>query len=111
MEISFKNRRLRKIFMQPGGLRKSYGARNEKVILARIAVLKGLHNLSLVPTTLPERRHQLKGNRKGQFAVNLVQPYRLIFEVDHETVPRKHSGEIDLERVTAIKILEICDYH
>ena len=111
MEISFKNSKIQKIFKQSSRLRRSYGARGEKVIRTRMAVLRGLPNLSLVPTNYPERRHQLKGGRKEQFAVNLVQPYRLIFEVDHEPVPRKNDGGIDLERVTAIKIIEICDYH
>ena len=97
--------------MQPGGLKKAYGARNEKAIKLRIAVLRGLHKLSLVPTDPPERRHQLRGNRKEQFAVNLVHPYRLIFEANHDPVPRKDDGGIDIEKVTAITILEVCDYH
>lgn len=111
MEVSFKSRKLEKIFKQSGGLRRAYGAKNERVIRARIAVLRGLHNLSRVPTDPPERRHQLKGNRKEQFAVNLVHPVRLIFEANHDPVPRKDDGGIDIEKVTAITILEVCDYH
>ena len=34
------------------------------------------------------RCHQLKGNRKNQFAVNLVHPYRLVFE-------KKGDGDTD----------------
>lgn len=104
MEVSF-SRKLQKIFMKPDGLKKAYGARNERVIKVRIAVLRGLHNLSLVPTDPPERRHQLKGNRKEKFAVNLVHTDRLIFEVNHNPVPRKDDGGIDIEKVTAITIL------
>lgn len=111
VEVSFKSRKLEKIFRQPSGLKRAYGARNERAIRARIAVLRGLHNLSLVPTDPPERRHQLKGNRKEQFAVNLVHPDRLIFEVNHNPVPRKDDGGIAIEKVTAITILEVCDYH
>lgn len=42
--------------------------------------------------------HQLKGNRKNQFAVDLVHPYRLIFE--------KKGTEIQIAN-----IIEIIDYH
>ena len=53
----------------------------------------------------------LKGDRKGTFAVLLQNPLRLIFEPDHEPVPVKEDGGIDLTAVTAITILEITDYH
>ena len=111
MDISFGTRRLQKIFTKPGGLRRAYGTRNERAIKARLIVLDKAPNLSRVPTIPPERRHQLKGDRKEQFAVDLVHPYRLIFEADHEPVPRKDDGGIDVEQVTAITILEVSDYH
>ena len=80
-------------------------------IMARIGVLRNASTLSKVPTTRPERRHQLKGDRKEQFAVDLVHPFRLVFEPNHVPLPRKQDGGIDLEQVTAIKILEVVDYH
>jgi len=43
--------------------------------------------------------------------VDLVQPYRLMFEVNHEPIPRREDGGIDTERVTAITILDVVDYH
>ena len=55
--------------------------------------------------------HQLKGNRDEQFAVDLVHPYRLVFEPNHDPLPRKEDGGINLEQVTAIKIMEVVDYH
>lgn len=36
---------------------------------------------------------------------------RLIFIPDHDPVPRKDDGGIDLAQVTKITILEITDYH
>lgn len=44
------------------------------------------------------RCHALKGNRKGQYAVDLEHPYRLVFT--------KHGNEIEIAH-----ILEIVDYH
>ena len=44
------------------------------------------------------RCHQLKGNRKEQYAMDLVHPYRLVFE--------KEGDEIQIAC-----IIEIVDYH
>ena len=57
------------------------------------------------------RLHQLRGNRAGQFAIDLTDPYRLILQPNHNPVPQKDGGGIDLTRVTAITIIEVVDYH
>lgn len=44
------------------------------------------------------RCHQLNGNREGQYALDLVHPYRLIFV------------KID-DQIQIVKIIEIVDYH
>ena len=44
------------------------------------------------------RCHPLSWDRKGQYAVDLVHPYRLVFE--------KEKNEIQI-----VNILEIVDYH
>ena len=46
-----------------------------------------------------------------QFSVKLFRGKRLVFEVDHAEVPRKDDGGIDLTKVTAVRIIEIVDYH
>ena len=111
MDIAFRTRKLEKAFNAAESLQKAYGARMAKVIMTRMAVLRAAGNLALVPVTPPDRRHQLAGNRKEQFAVDLVNPHRLVFKANHEPVPRKHDGGIDMERVTAITILDVVDYH
>ncbi len=111
MDIGFKSRRLQQIFIKPNGLVKSFGARMAKVISARMSLLEDVQNLSLVSYNPPERMHQLVGDRSEQFAINLVHPFRLIFEVNHDPVPRKNDGGIDLANVTRITIIEVTDYH
>lgn len=88
-----------------------YGDKNAKRITIRMAVLSAAPNLAAVPTSKPDRRHQLKGDRHGQFAVDIVHPFRLVFCPNHDPVPRTEDGGIDLFRVTAIEILEVEDYH
>ena len=111
MDIAFRTRKLAKTFNSGGELQKAYGARMAKAIMIRLAVLKAARNLALVPTTPPDRRHQLQGNRDEQFAVDLVHPHRLIFEANHDPLPRTDDGGIDVEQVTAITIIEVIDYH
>ena len=111
LEIAFRTRKLRKTLNSQGALKKSYGDKLARSIMIRLAVLRNARTLSLVPASRPERRHLLKGKRQGQFAVDLDQSFRLVFEPDHDPVPRSEDGGIDLERVTAITVIEVTDYH
>lgn len=67
--------------------------------------------LADVPTVPPYRRHQLKGDRHEQFAVNLGGQMRLVFDVANDPIPRRADGGLDLLRVSAIRILDVVDYH
>ena len=111
MDITFRSRKIEKRFNSERALAAAYGDRLARSIAIRLAVLKNAGTLALVPATRPERRHQLRGKRSGQYAVDLVHPHRLIFEPDHEPVPRMEDGSIDIGRVTAITIIEVTDYH
>jgi proteic killer suppression protein len=111
LDIAFRTRKLEKTFNSAGALQQAYGARMAKAIMIRLAVLKAARTLKLVPTTPPERRHRLRGDREDQFAVDLVHPYRLVFAPNHEPIPRKDDGGIDTDQVTAITIVDVIDYH
>ena len=77
----------------------------------RLAVLKNASSLSQVPTTPPDRCHMLRGDRHGQYAVDLVNPYRLVFQPTDDPVPLKRDGGVDLDEVRAVTIIDIVDYH
>lgn len=111
MDVIFRTRKLAKIFSSEQNLKREYGDRMAQTILLRLAVLTGARTLEEVSTTRPDRRHQLVGRRKMQYAVDLVHPYRLIFSPDHEPLPYRDDGGIDTSQVTAIVILEVSDYH
>ncbi len=110
MDIAFQTRKLQKIFNSKKNLKREYGDRMTRTITLRLAVLKNARTLAEVPTTRPERRHQLVGRQKEQYALDLVHPYRLIFRPAHET-PYTDDGGVDTNRVTAIVILGVIDYH
>jgi proteic killer suppression protein len=109
--IAFKTSRLKKIFNSNKALVREYGEKDAHRIALRMAVLANAPNLATVPISKPERCHPLKGDRQGEFAMDLIHPRRLIFCPDHDPIPRKEDGEIDLCRITAVKIVEVEDYH
>ena len=111
MHITFSTRKLEKTFNTEKALIRTYGDRMKNVIVNRMAVLAVASNLALVPTTPPERMHQLSGNLKEQFAVDLIDPFRLVFKPNHEPLPRKDDGGIDRQLIDAIMILDVEDYH
>ena len=111
MDIDFQTKSLAKIFNSEKELNKKYGPKNARCIMRRMTVLMTSPTLAEVPHTKPERRHELSGRRSGQFAVDLKHPSRLIFKPNHNPLPRKDDGGLDLQRITAIMILKVEDYH
>jgi len=84
-------------------------AENITLRLQQMRAADNLHTLSLIPQAYC---HELKGDRKGQFAVRLDGRWRLIFEAANDPIPRKADGGLDWVRVTEIRILEMAvDYH
>ncbi len=112
MDISFRIRKMAKIFNSWELLNKEFGRDRARKIEERMVVLRAAAILEQVSHLPPERRHELSGKRKSQFAVDLDQPARLIFEPDHDPILLNEAGGIDLAKVTAIRILEVTeDYH
>jgi proteic killer suppression protein len=76
----------------------------------RIAALLAAPTLQEMEN-VPGNCHALRGDRKGQFAVSLWGPFRLIFRPAHEPAPLLHDGGVDKAQVTKIRIEEVEDYH
>ena len=111
MDIFFKTRKLARVFNSERELRRQYGNRMARTIAIRLAVLKNARELSTVPVTPPDRRHRLAGKRKEQYAVDLVHPYRLVFEPRRSSAGAGDIADHDTGGVTAITIVEVIDYH
>lgn len=110
MEISFKRAKDAKVFNDGRRLAKEYG-KLANTIARRMAFLAAAPNLAAVPHTPPTRRHLLKANLAGCYAVDLNGNNRLVFEVAETPVPETEDGGIDLTRVGAIRIIGVKDYH
>lgn len=107
MKIHFSTNKLQKIFNSNDELIKHYGTEQAGKIRSRMAVLKNAVNLAEVPAKPPDRCHQLQGNRRGEFAVDLKQPFRLIFKPYLNSPDEKY----DLASITEIIILKVENYH
>ena len=110
MDITFKTTKLQKVFNSERFLRKEYGALAD-TIMRRMVLLSAQSTLAEVSVTPPPRRHALSGNREGRFAIDLKHPYRLIFVPNHDPISIKGNKSIDLDKITAISIIEVVNYH
>lgn len=110
MVIHYQTRKLEKALTNPKELSKHYGKLAKK-ISQRLAELRAADTLAVMATLPQARCHELKGDRQGQFAVDVSGNYRLIFAPDHDPVPTKDDGGLDWSSITIISIQEIDDYH
>lgn len=111
MEIQFRTARMQRACSSERESNRQWGPQNARRIRQRLAELHAADNLADIGTLPAARLHLLRGDRVGQFAVDVVHPFRLIFEPMHDPLPRKADGGIDLSKVTRIRILEMTDYH
>jgi proteic killer suppression protein len=111
MDIMFKNQSLANLINSEKALRKKFGEICGRKVMHRMAVLSAAPCLADVPIQTPERCHMLTGDRKGEFAVEVYKQYRITFIPNHDPIPAKEDGGIDLTKVTAIVILNVEDYH
>lgn len=77
---------------------KSYGSKMAQKIHQRIDEITAAESVEMLVKYHIGRCHALSQNREGQFAMDLVHPYRLIFE--------KQGKDIQI-----VNVLEIVDYH
>jgi toxin HigB-1 len=110
MEITFHNKSLmilanndRKRLLKLGKVR------SEK-FKSRLDQLHSVQTLEEV-RYLPGNYHELVGDRKGQWACDLDQPYRLIFEPHENPIPTDDQGRYIWFEIKGIEVIEIIDYH
>ena len=111
MDIYFNSEKLQKNCNSEKLSVKKWGPEMAKLIQQRLMELRAADCLSDISNLPPPRCHMLDGNRDGCFAVDLKDPFRLVFEPLHNPLPLKDDGGIDRTRVTSILILEVVNYH
>ncbi len=85
MEVHFKNKKLQELCQTTRLMRKKWGNELAQKLMTRLADLEAVSNVSELTAGRP---HPLDYDRKGQFAVDLNNMIRLIFEPANEPVPK-----------------------
>lgn len=110
MNVTFADKKLKKLANDDRKRVKKYGKIRADKIRTRLAQLRFADNLEDV-RHLPGRYHELKNDRKGQWACDLDHPYRLIFKPHEDPVPANEDGQYVWVDILGVEIIEIIDYH
>ncbi|PIJ42119.1 killer suppression protein HigA [Tatumella sp. OPLPL6] len=108
MEIGYADKKIEEICLTNRKAVKKLGDICAKKLRTRLSDLEAASNVNELVAGRP---HPLKGDRSGQFAVDLHGGYRLVFSPNHDPIPQNLDGSTDWKRVTIICIEFIGDYH
>ncbi len=111
MDIMFSSNKLRRQLSESKVIDKAYGRDRAKRVRMVMNTLRAAPNLGVFapPYSKPYRCHELKGNRKGQFALDLGHPFRLtLCPMDGNDL---EDGKLNWQTITVIQIKKVEDYH
>ena len=110
MNVTFKENFLKKFANDDRKLQSKYGKIRANKIRQRLDDLSSATTLDDV-RHLPGKYHELIEDRKGQWACDLDQPYRLIFIPHEDPIPTDLNGKYLWDQIKGIEIIEIVNYH
>lgn len=110
MEITFTDKKLEKLANDDRKMLKELGKIRAEKFKSRLAQLRFANNLEDL-RSLPGNYHELTSNRKGQWACDLDQPYRLIFTPQEHPIPTNKDGKYIWLEIKAVEIIEVINYH
>lgn len=110
MEVLFESERLRAVCSDQRQLLARFGKVCAKKITLRLQQLAATGTLEDM-RSLPGRCHELTDDRKGQLAVDVEHPRRLVFRPTSNPAPAKPDGGLDWKAVESVTVIEIEDYH
>ena len=110
MDIVFTDKKFEKQCNAFNLLQRKQGKERAKRINRRLGNLRAANTLAEMKS-LPGRCHELTGDRTGQLSLDLDHPYRLIFELANNPIPRKEDGGMDWTKITAVRIIGVVNTH
>ena len=110
MKITFRDRKLEKLANDDRKRLAAMGKKRSDRFNLRMVDLMQAENLEDV-RHLPGNFHELTSPRKGQWACDLDQPYRLIFTPHEDPIPTDADGKYIWVEILGVEIIEIVDYH
>ncbi len=104
MQLEYKTRKLEKECNDIRKATRAYGDKGARKLHQRVQELRAADSLEEMVAYHIGGCHQLHGDRKGEYALELSQPYRLIVE------PVLDS-KMEVTGVKVVKRVEVVDYH
>lgn len=98
LKITYKSKKLQRICTNFSVAQQEYNLRMAKLIHQRVDELNAADSVEMLVQYSIGRCHPLEGSRKGEYAMDLVHPFRLVFE--------HNKSEIQVVRIISIE-----DYH
>jgi len=108
LEIRYKDKKIRALCETQAVAEKKLGAVSARKLKLRLLALEAVTRVTELVAGNP---HPLKGNRLGQFALDLAGGWRLAFAPANDPCPTRSDGGIEWSQVTIISIEFIGDYH
>jgi proteic killer suppression protein len=110
VEVLFASAKLQRQLSTLQQLQRKWGQQGGNKIALRLQQLAAAPTLADM-RQLPGRCHELTGDRAGMLAVDVEQPYRLVFRPTANPSPTKEDGGLDWDAVESVTIAEVVDYH
>jgi proteic killer suppression protein len=98
LQIEYKSRGLKKVCTNASEAEKKYGKKMAAKIHQRIDEITAADSVEQLIQYRVGGCHILKGDRKNQYAMDLIQPYRLVFETNGSAIQ-------------IVRVIEIINYH
>ncbi len=111
LEITFKSRKLAKQCNSRQAAQKKWGTMQGNKVLQRLNEMRAADTLADLGKLKYLRLHPLVGDRRGQWSVDVIHPYRLLFVPTNEPLPLKPDGSVDEAQVTAVEVQGVEDTH
>ena len=110
MEIYFDSNSLKTCLEKSKKGRKKFGTETYEKIIMRLQEIRAIKNMTDLFKLPALRLHQLKGQRKGQWAIDVDKNNRIAFyPLNNED--QKIKGDIDFDDIVKISVVFVGDYH
>lgn len=110
MDIKFKSNKFKKYANNDSLANRKLGTIRAKLYKARLDDLHDAESLEELKH-VPGNYHELIQDRKGQWACDLDQPYRLIFVPQENPIPIDEDGKYIWIEIKGVEIIEVINYH
>lgn len=107
MKVTYRTRKLTRQCEDPRIAKKDFGPQIGNTLTRRVGEFLAATSLWDIKNIPAPRLHRLQGNRAGEYAVDLVHPFRLVFTPLVHAKTDLHA----LQKITAIRIERVEDYH